>query len=231
MKTSVIQWWKHRRPLSRRAKVCRNLLVGAVLLVVFWGLKQYPLPTMDMEFRRLERSSLVEPTQIVLRLGRITQAHFHDPGTPAPEVTREQILGLGEGYAVTFWQHPFSPSGNQLDYWPFDEQEGQAKLVPLISFFSDTRGADWSERETCVGVAVFRIPEGTAWGEMTVEAEEGPYRGESQVLEPGLCLFSFQRRLDSYSGNWQEGLPYALRFYDEAGELLLEQTGTVPRRD
>ena len=51
------------------------------------------------------------------------------------------------------------------------------------------------------------------------------------MLEHNLCLFAFQSRLSSYSFGWVRGLPYTLRFYNEAGELLLEQTGTVPARD
>lgn len=223
--------WDRRRPLSRRAKLCRNLLVGAALLTLFWGLKQFPLPTIDMEFRRLERSCLVEPTQIVLRTGRITGSHSHEPYDPVPKVTREQILGLGEGYAVAFWRHPFAPGANKLVCWSFEEQPGQVKLAPLISFISDTRGEDWADRESCAAVAALELPEGTVRGEMTVEAEEGIYQEESEVLEHGLCLFAFSSRLSSYSGGWVQGLPYTLRFYNEAGELLLEQTGTVPRRD
>lgn len=226
-----MEMWNRRRPLSRRAKLCRNLLVGAALLLLFWGLKQYPLPTMDMEFRRLERSCLVEPTQIVLRTGRLTGSHSHEPGAPLPKVTQEQILGLGEDYAVAFWRHPFAPGANQLVCWSFEEQEGQVKLAPLISFISDTRGEDWPERESCVAVAALQLPQGTARGEMTVEAEEGIYQEESQVLEHDLCLFAFQSRLSSYSGDWAQGLPYTLRCYDEEGKLLLEQTGTVPQRD
>ena len=218
-------------PLGRKGKILRNLLLTAVFAACIWGLYGYPLPTIDMEFRRMERHHLLEPTQIVLRTGEITVSHSHGPGVPPPKITQEQIIGLGEDYAVSFWRHPFAPNGNQLEYWPFEEQEGQVKLVPLLMFISDTRGEDWPDRESCVAVAALRLPEGTARGEMTVEAGEGPYQEKSGVLEHGLCLFAFSSRLSSYSSSWLEGLPYTLRFYNEAGELLLEQTGTVPRWD
>ena len=187
-------------PLGRKGKILRNLLLTAVFAACIWGLYGYPLPTIDMEFRRMERRHLLEPTQIVLRTGEITVSHSHGPGVPPPKITQEQIIGLGEDYAVSFCRHPFAPNGNQLEYWPFEEQEGQVKLVPLISFISDTRGEDWPDRKSC-------------------------------VVEHGLCLFAFSSRLSSYSSSWLEGLPYILRFYNEAGELLLEQTGTVPRWD
>lgn len=214
--------------LGRGGKIVRNLVLAAALALAIWAQYGCPLPTIDMEFRLMERKNLLPPSEIVLRTGQITVSHSHDPGVPAPQVTEEQILGLGDGYAVAFWKHRFSARGNQLSCWPFSEQPGQVKLAPLVSFISDTRDEEWSKRETCVAVAALELPQGTVRGEMTVEAREGIYEEESEVLEHNLCLFAFQSRRNSYSGDWVQGLPYTLRFYDAAGELLLEQTGTVP---
>ena len=217
--------------LGRGGKIVRNLVLAAALALVIWAQYGCPLPTIDMEFRRMERKNLLPPSEIVLHTGQITVSHSHDPGVPPPKVTEEQILGLGEDYAVAFWKHPFSNSGNQLVCWSFAEQPGQVKLAPLVSLISDTRSEDWPERESCAAVAALELPQGTVRGEMTVEAPEGIYQEESEVLEPGLCLFAFQSRLSSYSGDWVQALSYALRCYDAAGDLLLEQTGTVPQRD
>ena len=217
--------------LGRGGKIVRNLVLASALALVIWAQYGCPLPTIDMEFRRMERKNLLPPSEIVLHTGQITVSHSHDPGVPPPEITEEQILGLGEDYAVAFWKHPFSNSGNQLACWSFAEQPGQVKLAPLVSLISDTRGEDWPERESCAAVAALELPQGTVRGEMTVEAPEGIYQEESEVLEPGLCLFAFQSRLSSYSGDWVQGLSYTLRCYDAAGDLLLEQTGTVPQRD
>lgn len=217
--------------LGRGGKIVRNLVLASALALVIWAQYGCPLPTIDMEFRRMERKNLLPPSEIVLHTGQITVSHSHDPGVPPPKVTEEQILGLGEDYAVAFWKHPFSNSGNQLVCWSFAEQPGQVKLAPLVSLISDTRGEDWPERESCAAVAALELPQGTVRGEMTVEAPEGIYQEESEALEPGLCLFAFQSRLSSYSGDWVQGLSYTLRCYDAAGDLLLEQTGTVPQRD
>lgn len=216
--------------LGRGGKIVRNLVLAAALALVIWAQYGCPLPTLELEFRRMERKNLLPPSEIVLHTGQITVSHSHEPYDPVPKVTQEQILGLGEDYAVAFWKHPFSTSGNQLVCWPFGEQPGQVKLAPLLSAISDTRGEDWPERESCMAVAALELPEGTARGEMIVEAEEGIYQEESEVLERGLCLFAFQSRLSSYSYDWVQGLPYTLRCYDAAGKLLLEQTGTVPVR-
>ena len=132
---------------------------------------------------------------------------------------------------MAFWQNSSLRGASELVCWSFEEQEGQVKLVPLRHAVSDTRDENWPERESCVAVAALELPEGTARGEMTVEAEEGLYQEKSEVLEHDLCLFAFQSRLSSYSYDWVQGLPYTLRCYDEAGELLLEQTGPVPIRN
>lgn len=217
--------------LGRGGKIVRNLVLVAGLVLVIWAQYGCPLPTLEMEFRRAERENLLPPSEIVLSTGRITVAHSHEPYDPVPKVTQEQILGLGDDYAVAFWQNSSLRGASELVCWSFEEQEGQVKLVPLRHAVSDTRDENWPERESCVAVAALELPEGTARGEMTVEAEEGLYQEESEVLERNLCLFAFQSRLSSYSYDWVQGLPYTLRCYDEAGELLLEQTGTVPIRN
>ena len=217
--------------LGRGGKIVRNLVLVAGLALVIWAQYGCPLPTLEMEFRRAERENLLPPSEIVLSTGRITVAHSHEPYDPVPKVTQEQILGLGDDYAVAFWQNSSRRGASELVCWPFEEQEGQVKLVPLRHAVSDTRDENWPERESCVAVAALELPEGTARGEMTVEAEEGLYQEKSEALERNLCLFAFQSRLSSYSYDWVQGLPYTLRCYDEAGELLLEQTGTVPIRN
>ena len=217
--------------LGRGGKIVRNLVLVAGLVLVIWAQYGCPLPTLEMEFRRAERENLLPPSEIVLSTGRITVAHSHEPYDPVPKVTQEQILGLGDDYAVAFWQNSSLRGASELVCWSFEEQEGQVKLVPLRHAVSDTRDENWPERESCVAVAALELPEGTARGEMTVEAQEGLYQEESEVLERNLCLFAFQSRLSSYSYDWVQGLPYTLRCYDEAGELLLEQAGTVPMRN
>lgn len=217
--------------LGRGGKIVRNLVLAAGLALVIWAQYGCPLPTLEMEFRRMERKNLLPASEILLTTGRITVAHSHEPYNPVPKVTQEQILGLGEDYAVAFWQSSSLRGANELVCWPFEEQPGQVKLAPLLYAVSDTRNEDWPERESCVAVAALELPEGTVRGEMIVEAEEGIYQEESEVLEHNLCLFAFQSRLSSYSFGWVRGLPYTLRLYDAAGELLLEQTGTVPVKD
>lgn len=61
------RWLKLRRSrprLSRGWKIVRNLAVTLICLSVLWAWAGYPLPTAEMEFRRLERQNLLPPSEI-----------------------------------------------------------------------------------------------------------------------------------------------------------------------
>lgn len=54
--------WK----LTRGQRTLRNLVLGALLLTLIWGLAGYPLPG-ELEIRRLEREYLMGSTQVVCK--------------------------------------------------------------------------------------------------------------------------------------------------------------------
>lgn len=62
------KWWKKLERalerISRGKKLAVNLALCAFLLVLIWSRFGYPLPTAELEFRRLERQSLMPPSQI-----------------------------------------------------------------------------------------------------------------------------------------------------------------------
>ena len=59
---------KRRLKLSRGKQTAGLLALTALLLCLFWGFLCYPLPTEEMEFRRLERQYGVPPTQMVVHI-------------------------------------------------------------------------------------------------------------------------------------------------------------------
>ena len=61
--------WARRPRLSRGQKTVRNFLLCIPILIGFWGLFGYPLPTAEMEFRRMERTRLLPRSELVLRDG------------------------------------------------------------------------------------------------------------------------------------------------------------------
>ena len=60
---------KKRWKLSRGKRTIINLVLSALLLVLTWGLMGYPLPTAELEFRRMERTHLLPRSEIVLSNG------------------------------------------------------------------------------------------------------------------------------------------------------------------
>ncbi len=57
--------WKELRPrLGRGGKTVRNLLLALALAVLVWAQYGCPLPTVEMEFRRMERQNLTGPGEI-----------------------------------------------------------------------------------------------------------------------------------------------------------------------
>ena len=57
--------------LGRRGKTVRNLLVCLALLLWLWSAFSYPLPTREMNFRRLEHYFLLPQGELVFREGEL----------------------------------------------------------------------------------------------------------------------------------------------------------------
>lgn len=222
-------WWMRHRP-SRRGRIGINLLLAAVLALVLWAEAGYPLPTAELEFRRLEQQNLVGETEILLEVPKQDSRWDGDTRTSSPLQIETQFVGKGEGYAVSAVLDFYRRSSSRLEVWPFDQQPGEVKLVPLASLLTDWRKENWRDYINCCAVLLPEVPEGTARGEMEVWDQAGNhYQEESGALESGAYLFAFKSALDRYGSSWTWGQPYILRLYQEDGSLLLEQRGTVPK--
>lgn len=224
--------------LSRRGKFLRNLLVVGMLLYSVWAIRGYcPLPTEEMEFRRLERQNLLGPTQIILHIPDEMRSVTGEVDgiyrTKRVDQPDAQFVGLGDGYAITAVVHPFSNSGAWFEYWPLEKQEEKIKLIPLLSIFGDWRGGEerlrnnWEHIYNC-GIVIPELPAGASQAEMFVWEGEEEYHDWGTWEEPGSWLFGFQRRADGVGSDWLLGLPYVLVVYDERGEILVQQDGNVP---
>ena len=55
MKKKWRELWSRHPRLGRGGRTVRNLLLTAALALMIWGQYGCPLPTAEMEFRRLER--------------------------------------------------------------------------------------------------------------------------------------------------------------------------------
>ena len=52
-------------PLRRGGRTAVNFTLSVLVLLYFWGAAAYPLPTAEMEFRRMEQNQLLRPSRTV----------------------------------------------------------------------------------------------------------------------------------------------------------------------
>lgn len=227
-------WADGKLPLSRGKKLVLNLVIVALAGLWLWGLADYPLPTAELEFRRLERASLEERSELVLSLDGDMDVQARN-GTEF-SFTRPMVVGVTEDRVLVGYS-------NRIDR-PFDmlrryEWEDGPTLVPLypnmvnwVDAAQNGAAGDWN-RLLESPLLLVGVPREAVTGtlELTVLDLEGrSYPQECPVFDlgEGIWLTSVEAPWDGHSSGWCEGGTYTLRLYDEAGELLLEQEGAVP---
>lgn len=119
--------------LSRGWRIIRNLAVALVCLYALWARAGYPLPTPELEFRRLERENLLGRSEIQ----GIFQASSRD----------RTIFGT-QGDQVLIGYH----SGRTLESWP------KEKSGPTL-FLASKYNSSFTEE---LLIAAADLPEGTA---------------------------------------------------------------------
>lgn len=184
--------------LTRGQKLCRNLLVTLLLLLLWWGSQGFGAFTGMGAFRQAEQTHLMLPSEILTEL-EISDSRRLIVGRS------DDTLVLGTVYANAFLHLPRAA----LNLVPIDEG---VNLIPVMYDLFNVRNVlvltdcpDAAAVELTVSVPA-RVDNG---GPDTVCTCYGEPRA------PGL----FVCELDFTA--W-EGTAYALRFYDAAGALLAE---------
>ena len=243
MREKLRTWWKQsalkgwadgKLPLSRGKKLVLNLAVIVLAGLWLWGLADYPLPTAELEFRRLERASLEERSELVLSLDGDMDVQARN-GTEF-SFTRPRVVGVTEDRVLVGYS-------NRIDR-PFDmlrryEWEDGPTLVPLypnmvnwVDAAQNGAAGDWN-RLLESPLLLAGVPQEAVTGTLelaVLDLEGRSYPQECPVFDlgEGIWLTSVKAPWSVYSSNWCEGGTYTLRLYDQAGDLLLEQEGTVP---
>lgn len=183
--------------LSRGWRIVRNLAVALVCLYALWVRAGYPLPTPELEFRRLERENLLGRAEIqgILKENNINRIVFGTQG--------DQVL---IGYH----------NGRTLESWP------KEKSGPTLFLASEYNTSYTNTKELLFAAA--DLPDGTAsarlemtvdcWfatnhdGGMSISAVEGgyprddslnwkqwarDYQTEGELLKDGGVLFRVPR--------------------------------------
>lgn len=232
------KWWKN---LSYRKKIILNLLVIAFWAFGVWARDGYPLPTTEMEFRRMERTRLLPGSEIVFLSGREDDVFTVAAG---PEAGKELVIdgvwvvGLREEVVVS------ANLGKQRP-WVFAEipreKEG-ATLVPLThmyyigtssnSYWVDEFPVEGGYDYTCRYFAPFvlvDVPEDAYRAELIVTDQYGEdHAGRGWDLGNGIWLLGIEDDRGWRNDWYYRDSPYVLRLYDANGSLLLNREGGMP---
>lgn len=192
----------------------RNLLLAALAAFLIWSMNGYPLPTQEMEFRRLERQRLAGRSEIIFRCESQGEAMLGRP---------DMLLGVTDTAVHT------SSDTHPLNVWPRDADGPTLVVLP-------------SELELqpvfTVGLAAVDPPEGTAAARLTITlafndwAEDYTVEGERQGAvwlftlaqrQTEDALRELERQALSYLTHQAAETflyPYTVEFFDADGALL-----------
>ena len=159
-------WAEGKLCLSRGKKLVFNLVIIALAGAWLWGLAGWPLPTAELEFRRLERASLEERSELVLPLGKDLEVQARDGSWH--RFVRPMMVGATDdrvlvGYASRT-DHPF----DELRCY---EREDGPTPVPLYPNFVSWMGVVQEGQEdnfygSAVPLLLVGVHQGAACGEM-----------------------------------------------------------------
>lgn len=188
--------------LSRLGKTVRNFLICLVLLAVVWGAYGYPLPTKEMNFRRMEDYYMIPRGELVFRSGDLFVDEGDGQAVAGCVLTRKRLGAWQYGF-IDIWicpiedkPSPVATADDGLLFLRVPEEAARAEVVMMPG---------QKETQTSVGEKV----KGGVWR---------------------FCLEqAYPNLVSEYSQHHGvEGRPYILRLYDAQNSLLLEQEGVVP---
>lgn len=235
---------KRRFCLSRRGKIIRNFALALLLGLNLWGNRGYPLPTAELEFRRMERVSLFSPSEIVfatpefyrstLAVNRADRTVAALDGTELT-LNGRWIAGISETCAVmagidrrVFLAVPLEPEGPTLLYF------GEGNIWDAWGYWVEEgptpSGYQYTYHNFFPLLAV-NVPGETDRIELALEDDEGEMRrGSGWNLGGGIWLLGIEEN-DGPAGFVEQRDPraYILQLYGGDGTLLLEQRGTMPK--
>lgn len=216
--------------LSRGKKLALNLVIIVLAGGWLWGLAGCPLPTVEMEFRRLERQYLLPRSEVAYRsrfwsAGGVGEIQSRD-GTYL-SVFEPFIVGVtqDQAYSVTLRQAGW----HTVTVAPLGEKPAPVPVNSVIARVPEP-GRVWMSG---CNLLFLQVPQETARAELDVDAtlwddERFTRRAQKGLcLEDGVWLFSLEPPEGGYPGDWYEGAMYTLRLYREDGGLLLERNGVI----
>lgn len=225
---NILKLWRGRPRLGRRGKIAVNLLAAAVAACLLWAAAGYPLPTVEMEFRRMERTRLLPRSEIVFAAakGGQDQPVYALDGTELWLRGGPWFAGVGEEHAVLACADHESWK-RDLTAVPLD-REGAALLVfPAGYGYWREEAPPGFHREThnFFPLLLVDVPEETARAEITVTKNSVSVTGPGWDMGKGVWLLTPDNQVLPYQSSLER--TYILRLYRTDGSLLLEKSGTL----
>lgn len=184
MKDRWLKLWRSRPRLSRGWKIVRNLAVTLICLSVLWAWAGYPLPTAELEFRRLERQNLLPPSEL--------QGVFRRENQWVVAGLQEDSVLFSEDRSLDRW--PRSGAGpalvpigrfvwTELDVIAVDVPQGtaSARLDLSMDCWYYLRGDSWSASGERGGVLGENMDDWKPWAK--------DFHIEGELLKEGGILF------------------------------------------
>lgn len=220
--------------VSRGKKLAVDLFLCALLGAMIWVRLGYPLPTVELEFRRAERTHLLPRSEIVFLTGRSYQTIPLAEEGHEVQLRDRWAVGLREGGA-TVWSEEGDGREARRSFYSVPRGDGPC-LVPLLregQFLEEvgrwTRRWDTGQSLT-YSFAPFLLldaPAETARAELTVRFSGEERSGGGWRLEDGIWMLHLEMDgLGRVAPHYGE-VSYELALYRADGSLLLEKCGRL----
>lgn len=221
------KWWSRLKRrlegVSRRDQTVFYLIWSVFLIFGIWLRMGYPLPTAELEFRRMERQNLLPRSEIVFNSEKDCPLRWRE----LPELDfgyyDDVMVGAGDGYACIY-----GPEYNIVRTYHLAEGAVPVPMYDITAHWMPLPGFI----EYGTPLLFLQVPEEADRALVEIEAEDHEgrelrYQGEGWRLAPGRWMFAAAPG-DSFSGDWYAGGSYTLTLYRTDGSLLLEKSGTLP---
>ena len=172
------RWWSRLPKLPPGGKICRNLLLSALLLGMIYLLQGAPSFTLKGEFRRVERQNLVGPSEILAVI-------------PVKDPYYDRLLVADDGAAVILYP---TDGKSRFYYW---DKTGE---LTVVAAHSDV----WSTELEQVTLLLFHQEKRAAWAELDISLTSQlngrefarDYTLKSQKEWEGFFVFQLERSVE-----------------------------------
>lgn len=217
--------------VGRGKRLAVNLTLCALIGVLIWLRLGCPLPTAEMEFRRLERTHLLPESEIVFRTEAPGQIMPMEDG-PQLRFSTQFFVGLREDQVTLCAMEEWN------DIWDREivslpRGEGPV-LVPLlrecvylepVAWYPEQVSENIIDTRNFLAFLLLDAPAETARIEANVWGDGEEFSGCGWQMEDGNWLLGLESDLTGRGAVPYQDASYALRLYRADGTLLLERSG------